>query len=83
MESSNIILPENLFAIAKIAREDIRAEADIPDGGIDLNATVESFERNIIEKALQRTRGSKSKAAELLRVSLDSLRYRIDKLNIT
>ncbi|MBW2646858.1 MAG: AAA family ATPase, partial [Deltaproteobacteria bacterium] len=35
-----------------------------------------------IKKALAKAKGSKSKAAKLLRVSLDSLRYRIEKLDI-
>jgi two-component system response regulator PilR (NtrC family) len=36
----------------------------------------------MIEKALQKTKGSKTKAAELLNVTLDSLRYRIEKLGV-
>ena len=35
-----------------------------------------------IKKALEKAEGSKTKAAELLQVSFDSLRYRIEKLDI-
>ena len=45
----------------------------------DLDGMVE---RRIIRKALLQTEGSKTKAAELLHVSFDSLRYRMEKLGI-
>jgi two-component system response regulator PilR (NtrC family) len=40
------------------------------------------IESAFIKKALEMTNGSKSKAAELLNVSLDSLRYRLEKLDL-
>lgn len=76
MESSNIILPESLsFDAPKI-------DIDISDKGIDLNAELDKIEKALIEKALQKTKGSKKKAAELLKVSFDSLRHRIEKLGV-
>jgi len=76
MESSNIILPESLsFGAPKF-------DMDITDNGIDLNAEMDKIEKMLIEKALQKTKGSKKKAAELLKVTFDSLRHRIDKLGI-
>ncbi len=76
MESSNIILPENLtFVLPKY-------DIDIADNGIDLNTELDKIEKSLIEKALQKTRGSKKKAAELLKVTFDSLRHRIEKLGI-
>ncbi|MCE5210215.1 MAG: sigma-54 dependent transcriptional regulator [Deltaproteobacteria bacterium] len=76
MESSNIILPENLtFGVPKF-------DIDITDKGIDLNAELNKIEKTMIEKALQKTKGSKKKAAELLKVTFDSLRHRIEKLGI-
>ncbi|MCK7514688.1 MAG: sigma 54-interacting transcriptional regulator [Desulfobacterales bacterium] len=41
-----------------------------------------SIEREIIRKALERARGSKTKAASLLGVSFPSLRHRLEKLNM-
>jgi len=76
MESSNIILPENLTFGAP------NFDIEITDRGIDLNAELEKIEKVMIEKALQKTKGSKTKAAELLNVTLDSLRYRIEKLGV-
>ena len=76
LETSNIILPENLeMGVAFPATDDI----EIPEEGLDLNEEVANFERTLIEKALQKVGGSKTKAAKLLGVSVDSLRYRLDK----
>jgi two-component system response regulator PilR (NtrC family) len=76
MESSNIILPESLtFGTPKF-------DIDITDNGIDLNAELDKIEKMMIEKALQKTKGSKKKAAELLKITFDSLRHRIEKLGI-
>jgi len=76
MESSNIILPESLtFGAPKF-------DIDITDNGIDLNAELNKIEKMLIEKALEKTKGSKKKTAELLKISFDSLRHRIEKLGV-
>jgi two-component system, NtrC family, response regulator PilR len=82
MESSNIILPENLLLSTDIAASISSYTGEIPDKGIDLNKEMEKVEKNLIEKALRKARGSKTRAAELLQVTFDSLRYRIEKLGI-
>ncbi len=81
METSNIILPENLVISANAATVP-NFDIEIMDKGIDLNAEMEKIERRIIEKALLKVKGSKTKAAELLHVTFDSLRYRIEKLGV-
>ncbi|HEX9157932.1 MAG TPA: sigma-54 dependent transcriptional regulator [Syntrophales bacterium] len=84
LESSSIILPENLI----IAEEGNGADApsvspgEFPETGVDLNGELERFEREIIRKALEKAKGSKTKAASLLGVSFPSLRHRIEKLNM-
>jgi two-component system response regulator PilR (NtrC family) len=83
LEQSNIILPENLVLTGSIGTADyIGDDLDIPPDGIDLNDEVAKLERRLIEKALEKAGGSKTKTAELLHVSSDSLRYRIEKLGI-
>jgi two-component system, NtrC family, response regulator PilR len=82
METSNIILPENLVLSAQADAEKREIDLDVPDQGIDLNAEMEKIEKRAIEKALQKTKGSKTKAAEMLGVTFDSLRYRIEKLGV-
>ncbi len=47
-----------------------------------MNEEIAKIERSLIKKALKKTQGSKSKAAKILHVSLDSLRYRIEKLGV-
>jgi two-component system, NtrC family, response regulator PilR len=76
MENSNIILPESLdFGAPKF-------NIDINDDGIDLNSELDKIEKMLIEKALQKTKGSKKNAADLLKITFDSLRHRIEKLGI-
>jgi len=84
LESSSIILPENLI-IAEEAKDAVAAagpSGGFPEGGLDLNRELERFEREIIRKALDRAKGSKTKAATLLGVSFPSLRHRLDKLKM-
>lgn len=82
METSNIILPENLVLAMDADTPGGPTELPIPDTGIDLNAEMNRIEKRAIEKALQKTKGIKTKAAELLGVTGDSLKYRIEKLGI-
>ncbi|HEX7534346.1 MAG TPA: sigma-54 dependent transcriptional regulator [Syntrophales bacterium] len=82
LETSNIILPENLHLAGNIQEMRGFSDSDIPDDGLNLNEEVAKYERHLIEKALKKTKGSKTKAAEILQVSFDSLRYRIEKLAV-
>jgi two-component system response regulator PilR (NtrC family) len=79
---SNIVLPENLIMAGDESEQSNILELELPEEGINLNDEISKIERELIEKALKKTQGSKSKAAKLLSISLDSLRYRIEKLGI-
>ncbi|MCX7982051.1 MAG: sigma-54 dependent transcriptional regulator [Syntrophales bacterium] len=83
LETSNIILPDNLiFDLTK--SEDALSKLDeIGDEGINLNEVLTKIEKSLIEKALKKVNGSRTKAAELLHITVDSLKYRMEKLNIT
>ena len=50
----------------------------LPAAGIDL----EALEKDLIRQALQQARGNKTRAAELLGLSRDTLRYRLEKYHI-
>jgi two-component system response regulator PilR (NtrC family) len=52
------------------------------DDGVDLERVVADFERELIGKALERTKGVRKSAAKLLGISFRSLRYRLAKLGI-
>jgi transcriptional regulator with PAS, ATPase and Fis domain len=47
----------------------------LPEGGVDLDGLV----RNLVAQALQRTGGNKTRAAALLRMTRDQIRYRVEK----
>ena len=83
LETSNIILPENLVISGEPGSEAGRVfEPELPDEGINLDAEMARIERRLIEKALQKAKGTKTRAAQLLNVTRDALNYRIEKLDI-
>ncbi|MBC2696567.1 MAG: sigma-54-dependent Fis family transcriptional regulator [Desulfobacteraceae bacterium] len=83
LETTNIILPENLIMSgAGEIDQDTVLNAGIPAEGINLNEELVRVEGLLIKKALQKANGSKTKAAKLLNISFDSLRYRLEKLDI-
>jgi len=82
LETSNIILPENLIITKDIGVKEAVPTYEMSDIGLDLNDELAKFEKRIIEQALEKTGGSKSRAAELLKISYDSLHYRSEKLGI-
>ncbi len=55
----------------------------VPPQGVDLEKTVEEFEKAIIIDALKKTNGVKKKAAELLGLSFRSMRYKLSKYDIS
>jgi DNA-binding NtrC family response regulator len=52
---------------------DTPATFSVPEGGIDFVQTVTSFEKNIVEQALQETNGNRTLAADLLRLKRTTL----------
>jgi len=53
-----------------------------PSGSIDLTETLETTERRIIERVLERAHGNKSKAARMLGLKVSALHYKLDKYGI-
>ena len=82
LETSNIILPENLILSKEISGEEEKTIPALSDDELNLNDELAIFEKGLIEKALKKAGGSKSRAAELLKISYDSLHYRSEKLGI-
>jgi len=52
---------------------------DIPEDGLDLEATLDDLERRYLQRALDRTGGVQTKAAELLRMTFRQFRYKLQK----
>jgi two-component system, NtrC family, response regulator AtoC len=53
-------------------------EITIPEGGLD----IEDVERRLVVMALERTRGNQTRAAALLGLHRDQIRYRIEKFGL-
>jgi two-component system response regulator PilR (NtrC family) len=82
LETSNIILPENLVLSREQAATELFTIHSLPETGIDLNSELAKFEKEVIELALEKTEGVKTRAAEFLKINYDSLYYRSEKLGI-
>ncbi len=54
----------------------------LPDDGLDFESTVTRFERNILEQALERTRGNKKLAADMLRLKRTTLSAKLKSLSM-
>ena len=84
LEGSEELTPHNLSSylseqpLLKKGPIDI----EIPNEGIDLEKIVEDLERSLLLKALDRTKGIKKKAAELLHINFRSMRYRLEKYGL-
>jgi two-component system response regulator PilR (NtrC family) len=85
LETSNIILPESLTLAThkkQVRKEYSFMDMDIPSEGVDLDEIMNTLEKDLLIKALEKSHGIKKKAAELLRISFRSLRYRLGKHGI-
>jgi len=90
LESSNIILPESL-TLSTYKKEGkpveesdtfiaVDSEEELYSQGLD--KVMARLEKKMIEHALARTDNSKIRAAELLKISFRSLRYKVQKYDI-
>ena len=52
---------------------------DIPDSGIDLECLLQSAEKTLLYRALEKSRGVKTEAAKLLGLTFRSFRHRLQK----
>jgi two-component system response regulator PilR (NtrC family) len=82
LEMSNIVLPESLTLsnFRGTTIQENRRRLDLDEKGIELDVVMAELERDYILRAMELARGSKQKAADLLGISIRSLRYRMDKL---
>ncbi len=85
LKAGKIIDPEDLGLGPVAVRSDL--SATVPGNGvltINLSSGVvlEDLERTIIERVLSQTGWNRTKAAQLLGLSRETLRYRIEKHNL-
>ena len=88
LSTTNILLPDSLAISVHKKRRWIegvgnrRFDLDEVEQGVALDGILNEIERAYLERALQFTHGNKQKAAELLDISIRSMRYRLDKLDV-
>ena len=51
----------------------------LPEDGLDLEATLDTIESRYLQRALDRTGGVQTKAAELLKMTFRQFRYKLQK----
>lgn len=80
-EESNYLSSKSLSPYVSSVNRKIyndKTEFDIPSGGISLI----EIEKSLIEKALDYTNGNQTHAAKLLKISRETMKYRMRKFNI-
>jgi len=83
LERTDVIQPERLPAhITNYNPARIAAAFELPEEGINLVAHLDQLEKTYLLEALQRTGGNQTKAAEILHLSVRSLRHLLDKHGI-
>ena len=85
LSQDTVLEPQNLYLSPETGRpqeNDFAAVGSmpftLPETGIDLA----EIERHLVEQALQKTQGNVTKAAGLLGLSRDTLRYRMEKFGL-
>lgn len=83
LERGDEIQPERLpDHITNYNPDRIKAEFDLPEDGINLVTHLESLEKTYVVEALRQSSGNQTKAAELLKMPVRSLRHLLDKHSI-
>jgi DNA-binding NtrC family response regulator len=83
LERTDAIQPDRLpEPITNFNPARIAAAFDLPDEGINIVAHLEQLEKTYVLEALRRTGGNQTRAAELLHLSVRSLRHLLDKHGI-
>jgi two-component system, NtrC family, response regulator AtoC len=80
LEETALISPSSLpFSISRPeTQEPLHAPVEIPAEGLSL----EDNEKMLLTRALEKTAGNQTQAARLLRVTRDTLRYKMKKFNL-
>ncbi|MEO8433695.1 MAG: sigma-54 dependent transcriptional regulator [Pyrinomonadaceae bacterium] len=80
LEPTDTIQPERLpEQITNYNSARVSGALDLPDDGMNLMAHLDQLEKAYVLEALRRTEGNQTNAAELLQMSVRSLRHLLDK----
>jgi two-component system response regulator PilR (NtrC family) len=76
------IMPDDLPAKLHNPSDGEWCVTQLPQEGVDLDAKVGDFERSLIRQAMKKAVNSQTKAAQLLKLTPRSLRYKLDKYDM-
>ena len=80
LEMTNQVQPERLpEQITNYSQPRIASALDLPEQGLNLTAHLDQLEKTYLLEALRRTEGNQTNAAQLLQMSVRSLRHLLDK----
>jgi two-component system, NtrC family, response regulator PilR len=83
LERTEMIQPERLpEQISNYNPARISSDLHLPDDGLNLTAHLDQLEKTYVLEALKRTEGNQTNAADLLKMSVRSLRHLLDKHGI-
>src|SRR6266498_1296563 len=83
LETTDSIQPERLpEKITDYHQDRVNEAFEFPEEGVNLTAHLDQLEKTYVLEALRRTNGNQTTAAELLRLSVRSLRHLLDKHGI-
>ena len=83
LERTEMIQPERLpEQVTNYSQTRITSDLQLPEEGINLTAHLDQLEKTYVLEALKRTDGNQTNAAELLKMSVRSLRHLLDKHGI-
>lgn len=83
LEKTETIQPERLpEQVTKYSAARVASELELPRDGINLTAHLDQLEKTYVLEALRRTDGNQTNAADLLKMSVRSLRHLLDKHGI-
>jgi DNA-binding NtrC family response regulator len=83
LERTDAVQPERLpEQITQYNPARVAEAFDLPDEGLNLSAHLDQLEKTYLLEALRRTNGNQTRAAELLKLSVRSLRHLLDKHGI-
>ena len=83
LERTEMIQPERLpEQVTNYNPTRVSSDLQLPDEGINLTAHLDQLEKTYVLEALKRTEGNQTNAADLLKMSVRSLRHLLDKHGI-
>jgi two-component system, NtrC family, response regulator PilR len=82
LSGSDVLGPDSLPESLRRERPLRNVDIELPEEGMDLEATLDGLERRYLQRAMERTNGVQTRAAELLGMTFRQFRYKLQKHNM-